>query len=254
MSKDKIVKPLRLLYTIWCVAWFALVILAFFPLILILSYIQEDSANAIIYHLIRGISRFWFLICGIYWVRKGEEPSAKESYVYVINHGSYLDAAILFLALHHPFRALAKSEMEKIPVFGTLYKVMTVGVDRSSAASRAASVQRMLDKLRKRVDIVVFPEGTFKKHDAVLLPFFNGAFRIAIETQTPIVPILIEGVEDIMPSDAASFYRPGKLTLHYLAPISTKGMTLDDTDRLREKVFEEMKACKEKWWLSTSQK
>ena len=254
MSRDTLLKPFRILYTIWCVALFAVVILGFFPLILLISFLQEDRANRIIYIIIKYVGKFWFLLCGIYWVRKGAEPSSKESYVYVINHGSYLDAAILFLALHHPFRALAKFEMEKIPVFGTLYKVMTIGVDRSSPASRAASVQRMLDKLRKGVDIVVFPEGTFKKHDDILLPFFNGAFRIAIETQTPIVPILIEGVEDIMPSDAASFYRPGKLTLHYLPAIHTKGMTIEDTETLKAKVFEEMKACKEKWWLSTSQK
>jgi 1-acyl-sn-glycerol-3-phosphate acyltransferase len=211
MIKSYIIKALRILYTIWCVALFAIVILGFFPLILLISYLQEDRANRIIYFIIKHIGKLWFLLCGIYWVRKGEKPSSKESYVYVINHGSYLDAAILFLALQHPFRALAKFEMEKIPIFGTLYKVMTIGVDRSSPASRAASVQRMLDKLRKGVDIVVFPEGTFKKHTDILLPFFNGAFRIAIETQTAIIPILIEGVED-------------------------------------------MKACKEKWWLSTSQK
>ena len=102
-----------------------------------------------------------------------------------------MDIPIIMKAIRNqPFRILGKSEMAKIPVFGFLYQHAVVMVDRSSAKKRAESVEHLKLFIRKGISVVIAPEGTFNMTNNPLKEFYDGAFRIAIETQTPIKPIL----------------------------------------------------------------
>src|SRR6185503_2570225 len=81
---------------------------------------------------------------------------------------------------------------------GFIYKYAVVRVDRGDAVDRAKSVRNMKSVLKKGISIIVFPEGTFNMTPNPLKDFYDGAFRVAIETQMPIKPILFLDAYDLM--------------------------------------------------------
>jgi 1-acyl-sn-glycerol-3-phosphate acyltransferase len=127
--------------------------------------------------------------------------------------------------------------MTRIPVFGFIYKNAIVTVDRSNPANRAKSVQLLKALLRKGISILVFPEGTFNMTHQPLKDFYDGAFRIAIETGTPIRPVLLLNSYDRMNYRTIFSLNPGKSRSVFLPAVTVEGMGLDDVGRLKEKVF-----------------
>ena len=108
------------------------------------------------------------------------------------------------------FRPLAKKELLKIPVFGWIAKAATIIVDRSSPESRKKSIDRLKQFLRQGISILIFAEGTQNRSKEVLQPFHDGAFRIAIDTQQPILPMVVIGAGRLMPPSTINL-RPGKI-------------------------------------------
>jgi 1-acyl-sn-glycerol-3-phosphate acyltransferase len=161
----------------------------------------------------------------------------KRSYIFVANHVSYLDAAFLVEAIRQPLRPLAKIEMKKVPVFGFIYGRATVAVDRKSAEHRAQSVRILTSIIRKGISILVFPEGTFNMSGKPLDEFYDGAFRVAIETQTPIKPILFLDTYDRMKFHHVLTLNPGKCRCVYLEEIPVNGLTHHDVQALKSKVY-----------------
>ncbi|RYF87074.1 MAG: 1-acyl-sn-glycerol-3-phosphate acyltransferase, partial [Chitinophagaceae bacterium] len=157
--------------------------------------------------------------------------------IFVANHISYLDSAVLPKTFRRPVRPLGKVEMAKIPIFGTIYKNAIVTVDRSSAANRARSVQILKSILQKEVSVLVFPEGTFNTTGKPLKDFYDGAFRIAIETGTPIKPVLFLHTYDRMHYDSIFSLNPGRSRSIFLPEVAVDGFTLDDVPMLRDKVY-----------------
>jgi 1-acyl-sn-glycerol-3-phosphate acyltransferase len=98
--------------------------------------------------------------------------------------------------------------MTKIPLFGFIYKNVIVTVDRSSTTNRAKSVQVLKSLLRKGVSVLVFPEGTFNTTGKPVADFYDGAFRIAIQTGTPIKPVLFLDGYDRMHYDSLFSFNP----------------------------------------------
>ena len=137
-------------------------------------------------------------------------------------------------------RVLGKAEMAKVPLFGFIYRSAAVMVDRSSAEKRAKSVLQLKSVLKKGVSIVIAPEGTFNMTHKPLKEFYDGAFKIAIETQTPIKPVLFMDAYDRMGYETIFSITPGNSRSVYLEEIPVDGLTLDDVDFLREKVYKIM--------------
>lgn len=161
----------------------------------------------------------------------------KQSYVIVGNHSSSLDFIVHAHAFPGVFRFLAKQELQKIPVFGWVVKKMCLIVDRSSAMSRARSVVALKQHLADGWSIFIYPEGSRNKSDDLLGPFFDGAFRIAIQTKAPLA------VETILNmSKIASGYnlRPGTVRIVWDEPIPTDKMTAADIPALKERVEQMM--------------
>ena len=148
-------------------------------------------------------------------------------------------------------RPLGKVEMAKIPVFGTIYKNAIVTVDRSSTAARAKSVQVLKALLRKEISVLVFPEGTFNTTHKPLKDFYDGAFRIAIETGTPIMPVLFLHNYDRMNYRSVFTLNPGKTRSLFLPEINVEGMTAEEVPLLNQTVFNlmesELKKYNVKW-------
>ena len=130
--------------------------------------------------------------------------------------------------------------MVKIPIFGWIYKATVILVDRRDSDKRAKSVRALKAALTKGVSIFLFPEGTFNETNAPLKDFFDGAFRIAIETQTPIKPILFIDTLDRLHYNSIFNLTPGKNRAVYLQEVEVKGLTIKDVSALKQKVYIKM--------------
>ena len=239
-----LLKPLQILYVIYSFALFvALMILVFIWSLVVLPFGRIKGGNLIYYACIVWAD-IWFAMVFIrhknIYVEKLRED---QSYIFVANHISYLDSAVIPKTFRHPIRPLGKIEMAKIPVFGFIYKNAIVTVDRSDAAHRAKSVYALKSILHKGISILVFPEGTFNTTHQPLKEFYDGAFRIAIETGTPIKPVVILNTYDRLHYKSIFTLNPGKSRSVFLPEVSVEEFTVNEVSCLREKVFQVMEAA-----------
>jgi 1-acyl-sn-glycerol-3-phosphate acyltransferase len=158
----------------------------------------------------------------------------RRPYVAVSNHESWAD---VFLISHLPFEMkwLSKDTIFRIPLMGWMMQLS--GDIKLYRGKKASAVQALLaarDRLAKRVSVMIFPEGT-RSRDGNLLPFKDGAFRIAIETGTPILPLVVAGTRRAMAKGSFRFQR-ARARVQVLPPVETAGLTIDDVGSLRDRV------------------
>ncbi|HEY0676886.1 MAG TPA: lysophospholipid acyltransferase family protein [Chitinophagaceae bacterium] len=236
-----LLKPLHILYCLYAYLTFIVTMLLIFPFVITASFFGRIKGGNAIYRLCMIWGDIWFFLIGIWHKNIYEKPESRDrQYIYVANHISYLDAPIIVKTLRRPMRALGKYEMARVPVFGYIYKYAIVMVDRTNAERRAKSVRQLKAVLRKGISIFIFPEGTFNLSHKPLKQFYDGAFRIAIETQTPIAPILFLDGYDRMNHRSIFSLNPGRSRSLFLEPIPVEGYTMNDVTRLKEEVYEIM--------------
>lgn len=175
------------------------------------------------------------MFCPVY--TKGKKYFKKgQPYVIVCNHNSFVDIPTTTHAIPAASKSLAKENIAKVPVWGIMYKVGSVLVNREDPDSRKRSFAEMKEVLNMGVHMLLYPEGTRNKTDDPLKPFYDGAFSLAIDTQKPIMPAVIFNTRKILP--VKSFFAwPHRIDMHFLAPISTEGLTADNLPALKEKIF-----------------
>lgn len=158
----------------------------------------------------------------------------RRPYVAVANHESWAD---IFLLCHLPWEMkwLSKDAMFKIPCFGWMMRMAgDISIRRGERTSGAQALIAARNRLDQRVSVMVFPEGT-RSRDGSILPFKDGAFRLAIETGTPILPMAIAGTRRAMAKGSMRFAM-ARARLRVLPPIETAGLSLTDVAALRDRV------------------
>lgn len=230
--------PLKWLYSIYAAVTFIAVMFVIFPFAIFSSFFGRIKGGNMVMRLCMLWADLWFFLVFIWHKKIYEAPHDKsKSYIFVSNHISYLDAAIIPKAYRQPIRPLGKVEMSKVPVFGFIYRNAIVTVDRSSAANRANSVRILKSLINKGISVLVFPEGTFNMTTQPLKDFYDGAFRVGIETQTPVKPVLFLDAYRRMPYESLLSMTPGRSRIVYLDEIQVTGYTLSDVTLLKEEVF-----------------
>lgn len=232
---------LQWVYVIYAFLLFVALMLLIFPFVVLSSFFGKVRGGNWVYRLCRFWADAWLLLIAIDHEKVIEEPAHPDrNYIFVFNHISYLDVPQLMKAVHHKIRALGKHEMVQYPIFGFIYKVAVVTVNRSDAEHRAKSVQVLKSVLAKNISIALAPEGTFNMKPVALARFYDGAFRISIETQTPIKPLLFLDTYDRMHYGSLFSLKPGKLRTVYLEAISPAGYTLDTVEEFKQHVYQIM--------------
>lgn len=236
-----IIKPFQFIYVIYAFALFIALMIPVFLWSLVSLFFGRIRGGNMIYSACIAWADTWCFLTGIHHRNIYlDEFDAGRACIFVSNHISYMDSAIVPKTFRHPVRPLGKIEMSKIPIFGLIYKNVIVAVDRSSAEHRAESVRLMKSLLNKGISILVFPEGTFNTTSQPLKHFYDGAFRIAIDTGTPIRPILLLDTYDRLHYESIFSLNPGKSRSVFLPEVSVKGMDAEDVPMLKEKVFKIM--------------
>jgi 1-acyl-sn-glycerol-3-phosphate acyltransferase len=236
-----LLKPFQWLYALYATLLFVAIMLLLFPFVIIASFFGRIRGGNLIFRICMLWADIWFPLIFIFHRKIFEAPhDGKKQYIFVSNHISYIDAAILPKAFRQPVRALGKIELARVPVFGFIYRKAIVTVDRSNPDNRARSIRLLRSVIGKGISVMVFPEGTFNMTHRPLKDFYDGAFRLAIETQTPVKPVLFLDAYSRMKYTGLFNMSPGRCRLVYLDEIPVAGMTLADTETLKQRVYQLM--------------
>ena len=229
-----------LLWRIWMILLGSIYVIIF-ALVVIIPLTFSEKAFPYVYPIIRNFGRVLFYGMGFRLEYEEEvHLNPKEKYVFIANHTSLMDIMTILTVLHHhPIVFVGKAELGKIPIFGTVYKHICIMVDRTSLKSRARVYPDAKKKLDQGLSIFIFPEGGVSDDPSIVLDTFkDGAFNIAIETQTPIAVFAIDGLRQMFPFDWFKGY-PGKVKVKLLAILPTEGKTIkEDKNKIKDEAYQ----------------
>jgi 1-acyl-sn-glycerol-3-phosphate acyltransferase len=177
---------------------------------------------------------------GLSVTTKGRENLAPgQSYILVPNHQGNADIVALCLVLEIPSRWVAKESLLRIPFLGwAIAATGAISINRSDTSQAIGQLRKGTEILKDGCSVLIYPEGT-RTSDGNLQPFKKGAFRMAISTGVPILPITTNGAFQLMPRGTINV-RSGHVTVTFGEPIETKGLTDDDLPWLMEKTRDAM--------------
>ncbi|WP_224243048.1 lysophospholipid acyltransferase family protein [Hyalangium gracile] len=201
-----------------------------------------DKNQALLHALVCRWCHYLYLRAWPGWrVRvEGRELLPKGPAVFVANHQSAMDI-VAAMGLFHPFKFVSKSSLFKVPMVGWLMSMMRyVAVERGHVHAMERMLEECRGWLRRGVAVLIFPEGTYApvRHP---LPFKRGAFRLAIEEQVPVVPVVLEGTTDILEGDGPRMGAWATVRVRVLPPLPPESLGTDEVAlaaRVRALYFE----------------
>ena len=231
-------KLLKMLFwTIWKI-WFY--IMMGIPIIIMFPFLMVSILKEKWYPSFFVMARIWakciLFGSGFYYkIEREEIIKPHQSYMFVANHTSMTDIMLMLAVIKNPFVFVGKKELSKIPLFGFFYKRTCILVDRNSSKSRLEVFDRAQKRLNQGLSICIFPEGGVPNENVLLDEFKDGAFRLAIEHQIPIVPITFA---DNKKRFSYTFFSgsPGLMRVKTHIQVSTKGLQLSNKKELKDKV------------------
>jgi 1-acyl-sn-glycerol-3-phosphate acyltransferase len=178
-----------ILWRVWFYVLMAIPILIMFPFLV--ASILTESGYPYFFKMARIWSKFILFGMGFYYkIDREQVLDSDKNYMLVANHTSMVDIMLMLVTISKPFVFVGKKELEKIPLFGFFYKRTCILVDRTSSKSRQAVFDRAQKRIDQGLSICIFPEGGVPDDESIILDTFkDGAFRLALEHQLPIVPI-----------------------------------------------------------------
>lgn len=229
----------KILWAIWRV-WFYVVMLI--PILVMLPFLVASILTESGYPYFFKMSRIWakcvlFGMGFYYKVEKVQKLDCKKSYMFVANHTSMSDIMLMLAVVDNPFVFVGKMSLAKIPLFGFFYKRTSILVDRSSSKSRMEVFEQAQKRIDRGLSICIFPEGGVPLDESLILDNFkDGAFRLAIEHELPIVPLVFPDNKKRL---SYTFYSgsPGLMRVKILPYVETIGRTsVTDRREIREEI------------------
>ena len=214
-------KTILVLWRIWFYFLCAIPVLVLFPFLAIALFFS--GGYKVVYWIARNIwAPFVMLGCGFWIKRLNTIPELMKTTIIIANHASYIDILLMFRLFKKPFVFVGKKELANIPVFGYLYKRAAIMVDRSDKKSRYSVYGFANRVISKGYSICIFPERDYLDESILLNPFKRGAFKMAIEHQIPILPLVFYDCKRKFPWYTTYGY-PGPLRVKALPKIAVLG-------------------------------
>ena len=190
-----------------------------------------------------GWARAQMAVAGVTATLEGAEHlTGTGPYVVLSNHASNFDPVVLFATLPIGMTYVAKQELRRVPIFGTMIAhTGAVFVDRGNSQAAIAAMHVAADRVRNGQNVLVFPEG-HRSRDGHLQAFKKGGFLLAIEAGVPLLPVVLHGTFGILPPGAKSPHS-GHIRVQILPPVATTGLTPADRDALVARVHADMAAA-----------
>jgi 1-acyl-sn-glycerol-3-phosphate acyltransferase len=213
-------------------AWIVLVLLVSLPLLWGYLAVRRPGRHAD--RAAKRWSRFALTICGVAPRVAGlEHLRGVDSGILVANHASYIDPIVLMAAIPAPFHFAAKRALTEYPVIGAVIrKAEHITIERAGLSDRLAGADEVERRLRAGDRLAIFAEGTFVRRPG-LLPFRLGAFRAAVDTGRPVIPVAIAGTRRVLP-DRTWLFRRAPITVTIGAPVEPRDEGWPEMVRLRD--------------------
>lgn len=222
----------RIAYRIWFYILVTTPILILFPFLLISTF--KESWYPYFFKLARVWAKFILYGMGFQVKTKKEtEIIYGKSYMFVANHSSMTDIMLMLAIEKNPFVFVGKKELAKIPFFGFFYKRTCILVDRNNSQSKKDVFTSAQKRLNSGLSICIFPEGGVFEDCDLVCDFKNGAFRLAIEHQIPIVPMTFADNSKRFPYAFLAGGTPGKMRVTIHKPIETTGLDLYSRNQVK---------------------
>lgn len=226
-----------LFWRIWFYVLMAIPILIMLPFLVISIWTEKG------YPYFFKMARLWakFILFGMgfyYKVEKSQELDSNKSYMIVANHTSMADIMLMLAVIKNPFVFVGKKELSKIPLFGFFYKRTCILVDRSCSKSRMEVFNSAEKRIKRGLSVCIFPEGGVPNDEKIVLDTFkDGAFRLAIEHQIPILPITFG---DNKKRFSYTFFSgsPGIMRVKIHSLVQTLGKKGVDRKEIKEEVYD----------------
>jgi 1-acyl-sn-glycerol-3-phosphate acyltransferase len=236
----KIIKEiLGRIFALWAFLLFIISLMVVYIPIWLTAVWPEPKRTVYVFKIFRVWMKFFFVCTGVRRIFRGKEHFIdNENYVVVCNHNSFMDVPLSSPGIPGANKTIAKAEMAKIPLFGMIYKRGSVLVNRKSEESRRQSYLKMKEVLDMGLHMCIYPEGTRNKSSEPLQRFHDGAFKLAVETQKPIIPSLIFYSNIVLPRKTFFFW-PHRLEMHFLPAVSVQNKSVQ---QVKDEVFSIMRA------------
>jgi 1-acyl-sn-glycerol-3-phosphate acyltransferase len=184
------------------------------------------------------MARIWarFILFGMgfrYTIEQDQAILQNKSYMFTANHTSMADIMLMLAVVKNPFVFVGKHELKNIPLFGFFYKRTCILVDRNNPTSRRAVFESAQKRLNQGLSICIFPEGGVPDESVILDDFKDGAFRLAIDHQIPVVPMTFGDNKERL---SYTFFSgsPGLMRVKIHSFIDTIGKTDGDRKAIKE--------------------
>lgn len=228
------------IWATWGLVSFIVTFIIILPISLISYLMPEPKGTAYLIRVSKIWMYFWLFMIGCRLSVKGKENFKKgKSYIVTCNHNSLLDIPLSSPFIPGANKTIAKDSFAKVPLFGLFYSKGSVLVNRKSEKSRKESFEKMKWVLKTGMHMCIYPEGTRNRTSEPLKAFYSGAFKLAYETKTNIIPTIISGTKEAVPLHKTFFFLPRPLTIHFLPEVSVENKTANE---LKEEVYEIMKS------------
>jgi len=173
-----------------------------------------------------------------------------ETYIYMSNHGSWMDIPAMFGAVPSSLRMISKAGLMQVPLLGpAMEKAGFIAIDRQNRSRAIKQLESAKERLRQGISIWMAPEGT-RSRDGSLMPFKKGGFHVARQLGLPILPVYIQGAHEVMPADSMTVYPNRSITVHFCEPVSTADFDRTHTDELinmvRKRILSKQQECEKK--------
>ena len=171
-------------------------------------------------------------------------PLPEPPYVICCNHSSYIDIIQMYNVIPRYFLFIGKYELLKWPLFNMFFKGMNIAVNRTDRGEAARAFRKAAQAIDRGTSIAIFPEGTIPAFTPRMKPFKDGAFKLAIEKQVPIVPVTFLNHWRLFgdPEDLLSRGHPGIARAVVHPAVETRGLTDADLVVLRHRLFDLIEA------------
>ena len=226
------------LMALWALLSFALSFLIILFPSLLCGLFPPPKGQAWFIRIARGWMRIWLPLVGCPPRILGEQHFQHgKTYIVVCNHNSLMDPPMSSPFIPGPNKIIAKASFTKVPLFGWYYRMGGVMVDRRSEASRRKSIENMRSVLVRGMHMCIYPEGTRNRTDQPLKSFYDGAFKLAIESGHSVLPAVIFHTKKILPPHRFLYFVPHPIVMEFLEPVSPVGETVES---LKAKIFQTM--------------
>lgn len=230
------------IYFVYAILWFIITLLIVVLPIWLLAKLPQPKQSRWLHPLFKGWMDIYLTLVFITVKRKNKEVfKGQGACVIVVNHNSFADVPISSPYIPGPNKTLAKSELAKFPIFGTVYRSGSILVNRKDENSRRESFAKMEAILAHGIHLCLYPEGTRNKAGKVpLQPFHDGAFVTAVRTQRPIIPALLFNTKKVFPHNPKYWAWPHRIEFHFLPAVPTTGLGKADVRTLNQTIHRQM--------------